>query len=137
MTSTLLLLLGLLIGLGLGAVVGWLLKDARSRGAISIAQLRAEQAESEARRFSEEATKGREEVVNLREEARNEQRQLAEVDVYKRQPPEPREFLSYVRLGARNGAACASKALRRRRRRQSENHRVLWPRGKTAHGLHG
>ena len=79
MTYTLLLLLGLLIGLGLGAVVGWLLKDARSRGAISIAQLRAEQAESEARRFSEEATKGREEVVNLREEARNEQRQLAEV----------------------------------------------------------
>lgn len=79
MTSTLLLLLGLLLGLGLGSLAGWMLKDARSRGEIALASLRAEQAETESRRLAEEVTKGREELERFREEAKNEKAQLAEV----------------------------------------------------------
>ena len=79
MTSTLLLLLGLLLGLGLGVLAGWMLKDARSRGEIALARLRAEQAENESRRLAEEMAKGREEIERFREEARNEKAQLAEV----------------------------------------------------------
>jgi DNA recombination protein RmuC len=79
MTSTLLLLLCMVVGAVLGAVVGWMLKDARSRGEIALAQLRAEQAEGESRRLAEDATKGREEFTRFREEAKGNQAQLAEV----------------------------------------------------------
>jgi DNA recombination protein RmuC len=56
MTAALLLLVGLL----LGAVIGWIFKDAKSRGELSIAQFRAQQAESEARRLSIEVAKATE-----------------------------------------------------------------------------
>lgn len=72
MTSILLLLFVLLTGMGLGAVVGWMLKDSRSRGEISLLQLRVQQAEGEARRLGEES-------VRIREDAAREQSRLAEV----------------------------------------------------------
>ena len=56
MTAALLLLVGLL----LGTVIGWIFKDAKSRGELSIAQFRAQQAESEARRLSIEVAKATE-----------------------------------------------------------------------------
>jgi DNA recombination protein RmuC len=79
MTFTLLLLFALLLGIGLGAVIGWSLKDARSRGEIALACLRTDQAENESRRLAEEMTRGREELARFREEARNEQTTLTEV----------------------------------------------------------
>ena len=85
MTSTLLLLLGLFLGIGLGAVVGWMIKDARSRGEIALAQLRAGQAEMDAQRlggevqrFEAEVRRLSEEVGKAREEAKREQAQLTE-----------------------------------------------------------
>ena len=69
MNPTLLFLLGLLLGLGLGAVVGWLLKSSRAQQDISSAQLRTEQsiaetqiAKAEAQRSSDEIQRANSEV---------------------------------------------------------------------------
>lgn len=79
MNSALLLLLGLLIGLGLGVIAAWMLKDARSRGEISLAQLRAEQAEAQAQRAEADALRLSEELSKTREESKNAQSQLTEM----------------------------------------------------------
>ncbi|MEI7962705.1 MAG: DNA recombination protein RmuC [Verrucomicrobiota bacterium] len=81
MNATLLLLLGLLIGLGLGAVVGWLLKESKARLEIAAAALSLEQAQSEARRAGDEAIHARNEALRAASEAaeaREGQTQLAE-----------------------------------------------------------
>ena len=81
MNATLLLLLGLLIGLGLGALVGWLLKESKARLEIAAAALSLEQAQSEARRAGDEATHARNEASRAAAEAveaRQGQAQLAE-----------------------------------------------------------
>jgi len=81
MNATLLLLLGLLIGLGLGAVVGWLLKESKARLEIASAALCLEQAQSEARRAGDEAIHARNEALRAASEAaeaREGQTQLAE-----------------------------------------------------------
>ena len=81
MNATLLLLLGLLIGLGLGAVVGWLLKESKARLEIAAAALSLEQAQSEARRAGDEAIHARNEALKAASEAaeaREGQTQLAE-----------------------------------------------------------
>jgi DNA recombination protein RmuC len=84
MNSTLLLLLGLLLGLGLGGIVGWLLKTSRAQLEISAAQLRTEQVMAEAQqarnevqgareaaqRAAQETEQSREEVARTREETR-------------------------------------------------------------------
>lgn len=62
MNATLLLLLGLLIGLGLGGVVGWLLKESKARLEIAATALALEQAQSEARRAGDEVLHARNEV---------------------------------------------------------------------------
>lgn len=79
MTFTPLLLLCLVVGVVLGAAVGWMLKDARSRGEIALAQLRAEQAEAQAQRLEADARKLEQEACRVREESKKEQAQLAEV----------------------------------------------------------
>ena len=79
MTFTPLLLLCLVVGVVLGAAVGWMLKDARSRGEIALAQLRAEQAEAQAQRLETDARKLEQEACRVREESKKEQAQLAEV----------------------------------------------------------
>ena len=68
MNSTLLFPMGLLLGLVLGVVVGWLLKASRAQQEISAAQLRAEQALSEALRSKEELQRSAEEAQRAREE---------------------------------------------------------------------
>lgn len=77
MNPTLLLLLGLLVGLGLGATIGWFLKDARAQGVLSLAQLRAEQAEGEAKRLSQEISKTTEGQVRLAETLESQFRNIA------------------------------------------------------------
>lgn len=79
MTFAPLLLLCLVVGVVLGAVVGWMLKDARSRGEIALAQLRAEQAEAQAQRLEADARKLEQEACRVREESKKEQAQLADV----------------------------------------------------------
>ena len=79
MTFTPLLLLCLVVGVVLGAAVGWMLKDARSRGEIALAQLRAEQAVAQAQRLEADARKLEQEACRVREESKKEQAQLAEV----------------------------------------------------------
>ncbi len=81
MNSTLLLLLGLLIGLGLGAVVGWLLKSSRAQREISAAQLRTEQAVAETLLAKAEVQRSREEAqraLNELDQAKLAQAQLSE-----------------------------------------------------------
>jgi DNA recombination protein RmuC len=68
MNSPLLLLLGLILGLGLGAVVGWLLKGARVQEGISELQLRIEQSQSEVQRMRDELQRAKEESGRLGEE---------------------------------------------------------------------
>lgn len=79
MTFAPLLLLCLVVGVVLGTAVGWMLKDARSRGEIALAQLRAEQAEAQAQRLEADARKLEQEACRVREESKKEQAQLAEV----------------------------------------------------------
>lgn len=79
MTFAPLLLLCLVVGVVLGTAVGWMLKDARSRGEIALAQLRAEQAEAQAQRLEADARKLEQEACRVREESKKEQVQLAEV----------------------------------------------------------
>ena len=50
-------MLFLLLGLLIGAVAGWLVRDARGRADLSVARLRAEQAEAEVRRLNGEVAK--------------------------------------------------------------------------------
>ncbi|MCX6959454.1 MAG: DNA recombination protein RmuC [Verrucomicrobia bacterium] len=81
MNATLLLLLGLLIGLGLGVVLGWLLKESKARLEIAAAALGLEQAQSEARRAGDEAIHARNDALRVASEAaeaREGQAQLAE-----------------------------------------------------------
>jgi DNA recombination protein RmuC len=81
MNATLLLLLGLLIGLGLGVVLGWLLKESKARLEITAAALSLEQAQSEARRAGDEAIHARNDALRVASEAaeaREGQAQLAE-----------------------------------------------------------
>jgi len=81
MNATLFLLLGLLIGLGLGAVVGWLLNESKARLEIAAAALALEQAQSEARRAGDEANHAKSEASRMASEvaeARAGQTQLTE-----------------------------------------------------------
>jgi len=81
MNATLLLLLGLVIGLALGAVLGWLSKESRARLEVAAADLRLEQAQSEARRAGEEADRARHDALRAASEAleaREGQAKLAE-----------------------------------------------------------
>jgi len=67
MNPNLLFLLGLLIGLGFGAVAGWFFKDARSRGELTLARLCTEHADAEVRRLSAEAARAHEGQLQLAE----------------------------------------------------------------------
>ena len=81
MNATLLLLLGLVIGLALGAVLGWLSKESRARLEVADAALRLEQAQSEVRRAGEEADRARNDALRAASEAleaREGQAKLAE-----------------------------------------------------------
>lgn len=81
MNATLLLLLGLLIGLALGAVVGWLLKESKARLEIAAAALGLEQARAEALRAGDEAARARNDALKAVAEAgeiRGAQAQLSE-----------------------------------------------------------
>ena len=60
-------LLFLLIGLLIGAVAGWLVRDARGRADLSVANLRAQQAEAEVRRLNGEIAKASEGQARLTE----------------------------------------------------------------------
>lgn len=79
MTSTLLLLFGLLTGMGLGAVVGWMIRDARSRGENALSKLRVEQAEAQTQRLEADALRLSGEVATAREDSKKEQAQLTEM----------------------------------------------------------
>jgi len=81
MNPTLLLLLGLTLGLALGTVVGWLLKSSRAQREISAAQLRAEQEVAETQLAKAEAQRSREEAqraFNELDQAKLAQAQLSE-----------------------------------------------------------
>ena len=81
MNATLLLLLGLVIGLALGAVLGWLSKESQARLEVADAALRLEQAQSEVRRAGEEADRARNDALRAASEAleaREGQAKLAE-----------------------------------------------------------
>lgn len=77
MNATLLLFLGLVFGVVAGAIAGWFFRDARGSGELSVARLRAEQAEAEARRLSEEIARAREEQSQLSETLLSQFRNLA------------------------------------------------------------
>ncbi len=92
MNSNLFFLLALILGLGLGAVAGWLLRAARAERESSEAQLRAGRLQSEiqrlgdeigrmrdaAQRAGEEVQRSQEEARKIREEAMLAQARLAE-----------------------------------------------------------
>ena len=81
MNPTLLLLLGLTLGLALGTVVGWLLKSSRAQREISAAQLRVEQEVAETQLAKAEAQRSREEAqraFNELDQAKLAQAQLSE-----------------------------------------------------------
>ena len=88
MNPTLLLLLGLLLGLGLGAAVGWLLKSSRAQAEIAAAQLRTEQSITETLMAQAETQRSRDETqrvhletqraVNALDQAKLAQAQLSE-----------------------------------------------------------
>jgi len=77
MNPNLLFLLGLLIGLGFGAVAGWFFKDARSRGELTLARLCTEHADAEVRRLSAEAARAHEGQLQLAETLTAQFRNLA------------------------------------------------------------